>query len=182
MWTINFVTVYVGLLELPWKTVWDHFIHVQRTGGEKHTVISCQFSSPESICRAKTPRTHLLIHLWCCRNSWGLQAGTDPQGREGGREEEREGERQAGIVPGLPGILCRAHFAHSLRTADLDCCFFQLLFQVIPSLLLLLIFFKAGLCTPWSQLQFHLSFCLIISGNPVCSLTMHQVWASSPFW
>lgn len=45
-----------------------------------------------------------------------------------GKEEAREGERKAGRVPGLPGILCYAHFsqfAHSLWTTDLDCFYFS---------------------------------------------------------
>lgn len=90
-------------------------------------------------------------------------------------------ERKRGQNLGSPAAFAvspsAAHFAHSLWTADKliwIAIFFQLLFQVIPSWILLLIFFKAGLCTLWSQLQFHPSFCLIISGRSMCSLPMHH--------
>lgn len=95
-------------------------------------------------CRTKNPRTHLLIHLWCCRNSWKSQEGTDPVVSKGASKGRRESGRHSAWAVWHP-LLCPLCPLCPFWTADLDCYFFQLLLQVIPSLFLLLIFFKVGL-------------------------------------
>lgn len=141
-----------------------------RGQGERHAVISCH---PPPQCRSVGPENPGHV-------CWLTSAAAGTPGNSIRSTPTREG----GVAPGLPGILCHAPtcsplcpFTLNSWQADLDCWFFQLLFQVIPSWILLLILFKAGPRILWSQLQFHPSFCLIISGKSVCNLSMYPWYA-----
>lgn len=59
----------MGLWDLPRKTAWNHFIHVQRTGEEKHAVKSfceSQLQICPSFCLiiSGNPVYSLTIHHW----------------------------------------------------------------------------------------------------------------------
>lgn len=175
--TVNLVTVYMGLLGLHWKTVLNCFLHVQRMGGGKHAVISYHLP-PQSQSVGPKNSGHIC---------WLTSAAAGAPG-----DSRQEPTWEGHIPPGLPGIPCHVPTCNPLCPltlnswqADLDWHFFflKLLFQVIPSWILLLIFFKAGLRILWSQLQFHPSFCLIISGK-ICVQFIHVsvVWTNSLLW